>query len=371
MPLVRIDYEKVIKSHLKNLEKLISPSGLFSASAQSVSTGYDKAWLRDNFYECLAFEYVGRWDVVRATYRSILNIFLKHEAKIDQAIADKPTNRNDYIHPRYHPITFDEFWEEWGNKQHDAVGAILFRIGELEQHEGLSIIETKDDKRIVQKLVQYLGSIEYWMDPDNGMWEENEEIHASSVGACVAGLKKINELDFIVVDPNFISRGEEVLRKLLPRESEKKFVDLALLSLIYPYNIVTDQERDQILENVEYHLVRRLGVLRYKNDYYYNKDKIDGQSQEAEWTFGLAWLAIIYERLENKPKAEEYLQKAMSTVDAVGQIPELYFSNSDIHNENSPLGWSESMFVVAMYLFYQKYVKEQMEDLEKHTAVSH
>jgi len=365
MPQVRVDYEKIINHHLHNLQKLIDAnSGLFLASDQNVSTGYDKAWLRDNFYECLAFEYTGHWDVVRRTYRAILDIFLKHEAKIDAAIARKPSKAYEYIHPRYNPKNFDEFWEEWGNKQHDAVGAILFRIGELEQHENFHIIETADDKRIVQKLVNYLRSIEYWMDPDNGMWEEAEEIHASSVGACVAGLKKIAELDFIEIDPQVIKNGEDVLRKLLPRESEKKFVDLAQLSLIYPYEIVTEQERDTILENVEYHLVKNHGVLRYKNDMYYNADMMDNMSQEAEWTFGLAWLAIIYERLGNKPKADEYIQKSMATVNAVGEIPELYYSNSDTHNENSPLGWSESMFVVAMFLFYNKYVKPAEETTE-------
>ena len=364
MPLVRIDYEKVIQHHLHNLEKLQEHSGLFLASPKSVTTGYDKAWLRDNFYECLAFEYVGRWDIVRKTYRAILDIFLKHEAKIDAAIASKPVHSYEYIHPRYHPHNFTEFWEEWGNKQHDAVGAILFRIGELEQHDGFSIIETADDKRIIQKLVEYLRSIEYWIDPDNGMWEEAEEVHASSVGACLAGLKKIAELDYIQVDPELIARGEEVLHKILPRESERKFVDLAQLSLIFPYNIVTEAERDLILENIEYHLVKNFGVIRYKNDVYYNKDNVDQVSQEAEWTFGLAWLAIIYERMGNKPKAEEYIQKSMATVDSVGEIPELYYSNSEIHNENSPLGWSESMFVVALYLFYNKYVKTDQKEFE-------
>ena len=356
MPLVRIDYEKVIRQHLHALKRLQEPSGLFLASPREVTTGYDKAWLRDNFYECLAFEYAGRWDVVHQTYRAILDIFLKHERKIDAAIANKPQHSYEYIHPRYNPESFDEFWEEWGNKQHDAVGAILFRVGELEKHEGMSVIETADDKRIVQKLVNYLKSIQYWIDPDNGMWEEAEEIHASSVGACVAGLKSIAELEFVHVDPELIQRGEEVLHKLLPRESEKKFVDLAQLSLIFPYNVVTEAEREKILENVEYHLVKNLGVLRYKSDMYYNADPVDGTSQEAEWTFGLAWMAIIYERLGNKPKAEEYIRKSMMTVDAVGSIPELYFSNSETHNENSPLGWSESMFIVAMYLFYHKYV---------------
>jgi GH15 family glucan-1,4-alpha-glucosidase len=357
MPGTRLDYDAIIAHHLKVLEELQLPSGLFRASSSAVTTGYDKAWLRDNFYECLAFEYMGRWDVVNKTYRAILDIFLKHEKKIDQAIKKKPINRDDYIHPRYHPETFEQFWEDWGNKQNDAIGAILFRIGELESHSNFSVINTKDDKRIIQKLVNYLESIEYWVDYDNGMWEENEEIHASSVGACVAGLKKVAELDFIHVSPALIKSGERVLRKLLPRESEHKFTDMALLSLIYPYNIVTARERDEILSNLEYHLVKDMGVLRYKNDMYYNRDEVDRRSQEAEWTFGFSWLAIIFQKVGNQEKAKFYLKKAMETINHAGEIPELYYSHTEQHNENSPLGWSESMFIVAMFLFHQKYTR--------------
>jgi phosphorylase kinase alpha/beta subunit len=359
MPQVRVDYEKVLAHHVKNLAKLQKSSGLFMASAHSVKTGYDKAWLRDNFYECLAFEYVDRWDIVAKTYRAILDIFLKHEAKIDAAIAEKPTDRNDYIHPRYHPDSFEQFWEDWGNKQHDAVGAILFRIGELEQKPGFHIVSSAADKRIIQKLVDYLASIEYWLDPDNGMWEENEEVHASSVGACVAGLKKVSKLPYITVPRGLITKGENVLKKLLPRESQEKFVDLALLSLIFPYNVVPVKERDIILENVEYHLVKNLGILRYKGDRYYNRDMVDGTSQEAEWTFGLSWLAIIYQQLGNQPKAKEFMQRSMATINSVGDIPELYFSNSEAHNENSPLGWSESMFIVALHLFLSKHAASE------------
>jgi len=354
MHLIRIDYDKVLRHHVRTLEKLQESSGLFLASPKNVSTGYDKAWLRDNFYECLAFEYIGRWDIVHKTYRAILDILIKHEAKIDAAIANKPSSSFDYIHPRYNPDNFDEFWEEWGNKQHDAVGAILFRVGELEKHAGTSVIQSVQDKQIIQKLVYYLESIEYWNDPDNGMWEEAEEIHASSIGACVAGLKAVRDIGIFHVDDTLIKKGEDALRALLPRDSATKLVDLAELSLIYPYRVTTPEETTKILENTEYHLVKELGVLRYKNDRYYNADP-DGVSQEAEWTFGLAWLSIIYQQLGNKPKAEEYLRKAMATIDSVGNIPELYFSHSEVHNENSPLGWSESMFIVALHRFTEQY----------------
>src|SRR5580698_3916093 len=192
-------YRKLLEQHLKILEGLQYESGLFAASKKGESEGYDKAWLRDNFYECLAFEVLGDYDTVHKTYRAILDIFKKHETKIDHAISQKPEAAYQYIHPRYHPETFDEYWEEWGNKQNDSIGCVLFKIGELEKRRKGFIVDGADDVRVLQKLVWYLSTLEYWNDPDSGMWEENEEIHSSSVGACLAGLEMAKHIDGIEV----------------------------------------------------------------------------------------------------------------------------------------------------------------------------
>ena len=94
-----LNHNKLIHQHLKILKNLQYPTGLFAASNKNVSTGYDKSWLRDNFYECLAFEVLGDWQTVEKTYNSILNILLKHEYKIDYAIAFKPQHKhNTYMH---------------------------------------------------------------------------------------------------------------------------------------------------------------------------------------------------------------------------------------------------------------------------------
>ena len=140
-----LTYNQLIKQHLNILKKLQYKSGLFAASKKKINTGYDKAWLRDNFYECLAFEVIGDWDTVEKTYNAIIDIFLKHENKIDHAINKKPKHKHQYIHPRYHPKTFNEFWEEWGNKQNDSIGAILFQIGELESNHKRTILKDKSD----------------------------------------------------------------------------------------------------------------------------------------------------------------------------------------------------------------------------------
>ncbi|MBD3309900.1 glycoside hydrolase family 15 [Candidatus Woesearchaeota archaeon] len=320
------------------LRGLQYPTGLFAAAAKTVATGYNRAWIRDNIYCSLGLEASqNRSDLVKV-YRALLDILLKHEEKIDWAVKNRPTERYQYIHARYDPESMDEIWEEWGNKQNDAVGALLFKIGELES-KGIRIIRDRHDLRILQKLVWYLESIEYWHDKDNGIWEEDEEIHASSVGACVAGLKQISKI--VDVPEELILKGRKALDRLLPRESAKKETDLALLSLIYPYDIVTREQAEKILAGIHSMLERNRGICRYVGDQYYHK------GGEAEWCFGFPWLAIIYRYLKRPDMYALYMRKTLGIMNRKGEIPELYFAGSDEHNENSPLGWAQALFLVA------------------------
>jgi phosphorylase kinase alpha/beta subunit len=170
-------------------------------------------------------------------------------------------------------------------------------------------------------------------------------------------LQKAKNLDWLEVPKDAILFGESALRHLLPRESGSKFADLALLSLIYPFAVTTESETVEILRNVEYHLTRDKGVIRYKLDRYYNQNS-DGYSEEAEWCFGLSWLAIIYAERGEKEKAYYYLRRAKMTVTPAGKVPELYYSHTDIPNENTPLGWAESMYVVALQKVKEMEIRE-------------
>lgn len=340
------DFDNEIKAHLDIVRSLQKPTGVFTASAHDVATGYDRAWLRDIYFMTLGFLETGEIPVVQKAAKALLTVFVKHKDKINWAIQNKPHETWQYIHARFHPETFEEYWEEWGNSQNDAVGEVLNLLVELELR-GASVIETAEEREMLQKIVDYLVALEYWHDADNGIWEENMEVHASSVGSCVAALKKASRLDWLQVPEVAISHGEQALRALLPRESASKFADLALLSLIYPFAITTEEETIEILRNVEYHLTRDKGVIRYKLDRYYNNNE-DGYSEEAEWCFGLSWLAIIYAERGEKEKAYYYLRKAKATVTPNGLVPELYYSHTDRPNDNTPLGWAESMHVVAL-----------------------
>ncbi len=340
------DFDAEIKQHLDVVRSLQKPSGVFTASAHNVGTGYDKAWLRDIYFMTLGFLETGDLSVVQQAGKALLSVFVKHKDKINWAIQNKPHATWQYIHARFNPDSFEEYWEEWGNSQNDAVGEVLNLLVELELR-GASVIETDEEREMLQMIIDYLVKLEYWQDADNGIWEEAMEVHASSIGSCVAALKKATKLDWLTVPDTAIKKGEEALRSLLPRESITKFADLALLSLIYPFAVTTEDETIEILRNVEYHLTRDRGVIRYKLDRYYNNNE-DGYSEEAEWCFGLSWLAIIYAERGEKEKAYYYLRKAKATVTAEGLVPELYYSHTEKPNDNTPLGWSESMYVVAL-----------------------
>jgi phosphorylase kinase alpha/beta subunit len=334
-----------VQNHINNLRALIASNGLLLAAPEAAQTNYHKVWLRDNVYESLAFEYINDWETVKKTYSSLLDIFHKHSVKIKWASLNKPTEYKQYISSRYDPDTLDEVWEG-GNKQSDAIGAVLFKLADFETRN-MSMLRNDQDRKIVQDLLNYVCSIEYWHDPDSGMWEEDEALRASSVGAVLAALKKWQEVGNMEVDKNAIQLGEAALKRLLPRETELRFVDLALLSLIYPYNIVDNNTSQQILDNVIYHLERDKGLIRYKFDHYYNNNA-DGYSEEAEWCFGLSWLAIIFHLRGNNSKAIYYLNKATETVTTDGKVPELYMSHTNDPNSNIPLGWAESLYIVAL-----------------------
>ena len=144
-------------THSKRLLKELQyPSGLFAAAAQNVHTGYSRAWMRDNIYAILGFEAIKSYKEVSQALHALLDILKKHEYKIDWMIKQpEPKERFRYIHARYNPVTGEEIQEEWGNEQNDAVGALLFKAGDLES-KGVKIIRNEHDLRILQKLVHYL-----------------------------------------------------------------------------------------------------------------------------------------------------------------------------------------------------------------------
>ncbi|WP_127588359.1 glycoside hydrolase family 15 protein [Paenibacillus koleovorans] len=332
------------------LDRLRLPHGLYIASP---SEHYSYVWLRDSVY--MSWPYLTRSDDhYESAYARIFDLFRELEWKLDILGKEKPVWEWEYIHARYRAEDVSEIHDQsWGHVQHDMLGAILFGIGAGDQ-AGKRMLRDAKDKEILQKLVRYLANVQYWIDPDNGMWEEGRDIHASSVGACVAGLKAVQHM--VEVPDPLIHSGLNTLLALFPRESADRRADLAQLSLIYPYRLFRGMMAEIIVEQVENKLLRERGVIRYEGDSYYStKEEQFGRGlapqayygTEAEWTFGLPWLALCRLEQGRRDKAEAYLRRTEELMLPGGELPELYFSGSDRPNPNTPLGWSSAMYILA------------------------
>lgn len=320
--------------------------------AASISQDYKYVWIRDCVY--MSLPYVNKPNThYEKTYYRLFDLFLEHEWKLDIISKNKPVYEWEYIHARYSTDLKEIHSQPWGHIQHDMIGAFLYAVG-LGVRHGKPMLRGETDRRILQKIVHYLAHVEYWHDPDNGMWEEWREVHSSSIGACVAGLKAVEGL--VDVPKELVDNGLAALFKLFPRESADKRVDLAQLSLVYPYRIFTGLLGETIVKNVEQILLKKRGVARYEGDSYYSTlEKEHGRSlpreryygTEAEWTFGLPWLALCYLELGKPEKAQPYIERTESVMIKPGVLPELYYSGTAIPNPNTPLGWSSAMYILA------------------------
>ncbi|MBC7552370.1 MAG: glycoside hydrolase family 15 [Taibaiella sp.] len=339
------------------LDSMRLPNGLYIASP---SIHYSAVWIRDSLYISLPF-LNKTCNTYERTIHRLLDLMLDYEWKIDIHIADRPREPWQYIHAKYDAHNVKEISEAWGHAQHDAVGMLLWSIGEGERH-GKRIIRNSRDRDMVQKLVYYLRSCEYWQDKDNGMWEEHREVHASSVGACVAGLRSVSYL--VDVPQHLVTKGLAALEELGADETDNRVADMAQLSLVYPYRVYSREMAVQVIAKVEKRLLRANGVARYEGDSYYSTVEHDGRHQplahyfgtEAEWCLGLPWLAICHMELGNFEEAQAYIEQTEKIILPDGSIPELYYAKSQQYNPNTPLGWANALYLVA---------KERMNKLQR------
>src|SRR4051812_39460330 len=130
------------------LDSIRLPNGLYIASP---SVHYSAVWIRDSLYISLPF-LNKPCNTYQRTVQRLLDLMLDYEWKIDIHIREKPTEAWQYIHAKFDPHTVKELEGAWGHAQHDAIGLLLWSIGEGERH-GKQIIRHERDLQIVQKLV--------------------------------------------------------------------------------------------------------------------------------------------------------------------------------------------------------------------------
>lgn len=363
-----------IKDGLRfSLEQLMLENG--ASYASSGKFYIFKCWIRDCFYTALPFVKEDP-DTYKRIFQTLLDYFLKMEndyGKFSWLIVDpilKPNEEHRFIHPRFDK-NLCEIPEKWGYIQTDTLGEFLFGIC-LGEENGIRIIRDDNDLKIIALVIKTLEEMKYWELRDNGLWEERRAINSSSVGACISGLTKAKSMGF-KVNQEKLDKARESLYKSLPKEADDRYADLALLSLIYPFNIVDKDMAKRILDNVTNQLEGKHGVKRYLGDRYYNR-----QGKESFWTFGFSFKALAYQTIGDYENAEKYARKVIedtvikdvelpminkSTGDyarnengdiqtyvAKYVIPEMFlgFGNQDVPNDNLVLCWSNALAIKAI-----------------------
>jgi len=367
------------------LERMRRPNGGYVASLHGAEDGvgdaYNVYWLRDIMYATYANEYLGCYDRTVESFRLVLEIFKKHLTRfVDASIIklDVRQQRGRFMPARVHPTTFETITDEWGHHQLDVFGLFMYKMGDLVK-KGFGFRFTAEDYHLMGHIRNYIFNMGF--EADFGMWEEGPEEHASSFGAVLGGLlmwfdqgyydakyrQRHRIAHLVPVSERLIAEGYAALARMLPRESPTRSCDLAQLSLIWPYNVVDYEVKQQLLAQVEGQLTDTHGVRRYPGDPYCGKGLEPVRGESAQWPLGFAWLAICYAKLAEygqdfnlarQPihfswgqrqhffqRALDYFQRLEQVILPDGGVPEMYVHGRPGHN--TPLAWAQSFHVVA------------------------
>ena len=299
---------------------------------------------------------------------------------------------------------------EWGHLQIDAVSLYLLSLAQMTAG-GLQIIFTLDEVAFIQNLVFYIECA--YATPDYGVWERGEksnqgvlELNASSIGMAKAALEAMNKLDLFGANgspqsvihtlPDEAVRCAAVLDSMLPRESNSKETDAAILGIIgYPAFAVTKTSIiDETLDTIQTKLGGRYGMKRFLRDGYKTLKEDTGRLHyeswelkvfdniECEWPLFFCIMAInnIFSgNLEHAFEFTEALEKLAVASTGMKLLPELYIVTEEnisteyaspgttqrIPGGRCPFMWAQSMYVVAKLLQEEFLAPAEMDPMNR------
>jgi len=386
-------------------------SGLLPASTGVTAHGdYTDAWVRDNVYSILgawslgmAYRRTGHssvraYELEQATIRNMRGLLMAMMRQADRVERFKHNLAPvDALHAKYDTATGEAVVgdEDWGHLQLDATSLFVLMLVQMTL-SGLVIVQSRDEVAFVQNLVWYLSRA--YVTPDYGIWERGNkinhgvrELNASSLGLVQAALEAIDGFDLfggegdastrIRVVADDIVRVERALLSILPRESGSKEIDSALLAVIgFPGFAVHDAEQAAGIDRrIRERLSGRYGYKRFlrdghqtviedENKLHYEPHELEAFADiESEWPLFLAFRLInaVFEGDADLATAlERQLERIAVTDDGQGLLPELYYvtegnieaerahpgSTERAPNENRPLVWAQSLWVVGRLL---------------------
>ncbi|MFT4939158.1 MAG: phosphorylase kinase alpha/beta subunit [Paraglaciecola sp.] len=386
-------------------------SGLLPASTAITSHGnYTDAWVRDNVYSImavwgLALAYrkldndKGRgYELEQRTVKLMRALLCSMMAQADKVEAFKHSRDPiDALHAKYATETGNIVVgdDEWGHLQIDATSVFLLTLAQMIS-SGLKIIWTAEEVCFVQNLVYYIEQA--YHTPDYGIWERgaksnsgNVELNASSLGMAKAALEALSGFNLfgakgaqssvIHVAPDSIAQSNITLCALLPRESNTKEIDAALLSIIgFPAFAVSDNSlSERVRSDIISKLEGNFGLKRFLRDghqtaaedearLHYEAEELKRfEHIESEWPLFYAYLYLDAIFRDDKEQIVHYRQRLDSVTvekDGFKMLPELYWvpsykveleqqtpnSQAREPNENVPLVWAQSLYLLGLML---------------------
>ncbi|WP_446010222.1 glycoside hydrolase family 15 protein [Candidatus Electrothrix sp.] len=402
-------------------------NGLFPAVGQAEEddiSGYQHAWVRDNVHIAYAHFVWGATQTALTTADALMKFFATQQDRIrqvinDPSLAEDPMNRP---HIRFNGQTLEMLEEKWAHAQNDALGYFIWFYCKTAAQRPAGINDSSLETLAL--LAVYLQAISYWEDCDSGHWEEYRRIGASSIGAVVAGLRQMRKLcsdqglyerqplSNHGVNEQFLNnletKGTEALNKILPYESRgaetKRRYDAALLFLIYPLEVVSQDQAVQILTDVKSALQGEIGIRRYLKDSYWcpdyrelfikgvrstdfsnnllHRDKYHQEGMKAQWCIFDSIISCIHGMrvLHRKGGTEEWNEQIRYLNRSLGQLtakkntgilstlfgwlkpkkqkedsgllcPESYFYEKGrlVPNDHVPLQWAQANLKLALY----------------------
>lgn len=383
-------------------------TGLLPAStAVTIHGDYRDAWVRDNVYSVLAV-----WGLALAyraldgdggrgyelehrtihLMRGLLRSMMSQAAKVE---AFKYTRHpKDALHAKYDTETGGLVVSDtgWGHLQIDATSLYLLMLAQMIS-SGLHIIWTRDEVNFVQNLIYYIERA--YRTPDYGIWERGDklnrgsvEINASSVGMAKAALEALSGFNLfgakgsqesvLHVAPDNIAQANITLLSMLPRESNTKETDAALLGVIgYPAFAVQDTALiERVRSEVVSKLQGRYGLKRFLRDghqtvledegrlHYEQQELKRFEHIESEWPLFYAYLYLDGILRGDAAAIEDYERRLDSVLvhkDGQRLLPELYYvpesaiqperenpgSQDRVPNHNVPLVWAQSLYLLG------------------------
>mgnify|MGYP001016379760 CR=1 FL=1 len=328
--------------------------------------------------------------------RGLLMAMIRQVEKVEKF--KETQSPNDALHAKYSASTMSTVVgdSDWGHLQLDATSLYLLVLAQMTA-SGLQIIFNLDEVAFLQNLVFYIESA--YCVPDYGIWERGDktnhglpELNGSSVGLAKAALEAMDELDLfggrggpasvIHVLPDNSQKCHAVLQSMLPRESNSKEVDAALLPVIsFPAFAVEDAELIELTrKTIITKLQGRYGCKRFLRDgfrtaredpsrlYYEPWELKIFEGIECEWPVFFCYLILDACFKGDEDTAEHYaelLDKILvKNEDGLKLVPESYtvppelveleykdpHSQDRVVNGQLPFMWGQSLYIVSRLL---------------------